>query len=192
MERFDRAIKLIDTKNSEDPNKEWVDGEEFPKELIYAKRMSEQLLMFYPEAPETLQIAARAQHICRWKIPRKSYPMDRKGYLRWREDLKKLHAEITIEILEKVGYDDEFIKRTAFLIQKKQLKKDEETQVLEDVICLVFLKYYYGNFAVKHTDEKVIDILRKTWRKMSEKAHEKALKLSFSLKDLNLIQQAIQ
>ena len=124
-------------------------GETHPKEWLYAIRMSEQLVEFAPDASEELRIAARAQHICRWKSPREDYPMDRPGYLRWREDLKKMHAKLTGEILEEVGYDSEFIKRVQFLIRKKQLKKDEGTQTLEDVICLVFLKYYFEDFAAK-------------------------------------------
>ncbi|MEM1137234.1 MAG: DUF4202 domain-containing protein, partial [Bacteroidota bacterium] len=122
MTKFDQAIQLVDKKNSQDPNKELYQGKEFPKELLYAQRMTQKLLEFKPEASEALQIAARSQHICRWEIPRDAYPMDRIGYLKWREELKKMHAEITSDILREVGYKDEFIDRVAFLIRKKQLK----------------------------------------------------------------------
>src|SRR5690606_1953193 len=137
------------------------------------------------------QIAARAQHICRWKIARNEYPMDRVGYLKWRETLKKMHAEITSGILKEVGYDTEFIDRVSFLILKKLIKKDDESQTLEDVICLVFLEYYFEEFAEKHEDEKLIDILQKTWVKMSDKGHSEALKIKYSEKSLSLVKRAL-
>ncbi len=189
--RFEIAIALIDKKNSEDPNAYQSHGLDFPKELLYAQRMSQKLLQFKPNASRALQIAARAQHICRWKIARDEYPMDRVGYLKWRETLKKMHADITADILKEVGYEDEYIERVSFLINKKLIKKNEESQTIEDVICLVFLDYYFEEFAAKHQDEKIIDILQKTWVKMSEEGHAEALKIKYSDKSLGLIKQAI-
>ncbi|XCF05363.1 DUF4202 domain-containing protein [Tamlana crocina] len=189
--RFETAIALIDEQNNQDPNVYEVFGIEYPKELLYSQRMTRKLLQFEPNASKALQIAARAQHICRWKIARDEYPMDRVGYLKWRETLKKMHGELTSEILNQVGYDQEFIDRVSFLINKKLIKKNEESQTLEDTICLVFLDYYFEEFAAKHDDEKVIDILKKTWVKMSEKGHQEALKLPFSEKSLALVKQAI-
>lgn len=189
--RFETAIALIDKKNSEDVNTYQVSGLDYPKELLYSQRMTRKLLQFNPNASKALQIAARAQHICRWKIARDEYPMDRVGYLKWRETLKKMHAQLTAEILEQVGFDNQFIDRVSFLINKKLIKKNEETQILEDTICLVFLDYYFEEFAAKHSEEKIIDILKKTWVKMSDKGHEAALKLPFSDKSLALVNQAI-
>ena len=191
MSKFEKAIRIIDQKNAEDPHIEIYEGREYPKELLYAQRMTEKLLEFEPEASDELQIAARAQHICRWKHPRDEYPMDRAGYFKWREGLKKIHAEITSDILREVGYDEEFINRVAFLIKKKLIKKDDESQVMEDVVCLVFLQYYFEDFAAKHDDEKVIDIVRKTWGKMSPEGHNAALKLPLSQRSLGLITQAL-
>jgi hypothetical protein len=189
--KFESAIILIDQKNSGDINTYNVHGIDFSKELLYSQRMSKKLLQFDPEASEAMQIAARAQHICRWKISRNEYPMDRVGYLKWRETLKKMHAEITEEILGIVGYDSEFIERVSFLINKKLIKKDDGSQTIEDVICLVFLEFYFEEFATKHPDEKVIDILQKTWKKMSEKGHAEALKLNYSDSNLKLIKKAL-
>ena len=189
--RFETAIALIDKKNLEDPNTYQVSGFEYPKELLYSQRMTRKLLQYEPNASKALQIAARAQHICRWKIPRNEYPMDRVGYLKWRETLKKMHANITTEILAQVGFDEQFQKRVQKIILKKLIKKNEESQTLENTICLVFLDYYFDEFAAKHSDEKVIDILKKTWVKMSEKGHEAALKIPYSEKSLALIQKAI-
>lgn len=189
--RFETAIALIDKKNAEDPNTYQVAGFEYAKELLYSQRMTRKLLQFEPNASKALQIAARAQHICRWEIARNEFPMDRVGYLKWRETLKKMHATTTGEILQQVGFDNEFVDRVKKIILKKLIKKNEESQALEDVICLVFLDYYFDEFAAKHSDEKIIDILKKTWVKMSEKGHQAALKLPFSDKSLALVKQAI-
>lgn len=191
MDKFEKAVDQIDQKNAQDPNKEAYNGNKFPKELLYAERMSQKLLEFKPNASEEIQIAARAQHICRWKLPRKDYPMNRAGYLKWREELKKIHAGITEEILQDVGYGTDFINRVSFLIKKKLIKKDKESQLMEDVVCLVFLEYYFEDFAAKHENDKVIDIVKKTWGKMSAKGHEAALKLPLSPKSIGLIKAAL-
>ena len=189
--RFETAIALIDKKNTEDKSTYQVAGLAYPKELLYSQRMTRTLLRFEPNASKALQIAARAQHICRWKIQRDEYPMDRVGYLKWRETLKKMHADITGEILQQVNFDVQFTDRVQKIILKKLIKKNEESQALEDTICLVFLDYYFDEFAAKHSDEKVIDILQKTWVKMSAKGHKAALKITFSEKGLALVKQAI-
>ena len=188
---FQKASEWIDAENAQDPNHEIHQSESFPKELLYSNRMYERLIVFEQNATEAIQIASKAQHICRWKITRESYPMDRLGYLKWREDLKKFHAKTTAEILEKAGYPQEFIARVSFLIEKKLLKKDAETQLLEDVICLVFLEFYLDPFVQKHDTEKLKNIILKTWNKMSEKGHEEALKINFSTNNLLLIKEAL-
>ena len=190
--KFEKAIAFIDQKNSEDPNTVIVEGTEFPKELLYSQRMTTKLLDIEANASEELQIAVRAQHICRWSIKRKSYSMDKIGYFQWLNELKKLHSELTSEILNNAGYSEEFINRTSFLINKKLIKKDAETQTLEDVACLVFLQYYLEDFIAKHTDEKIIDILQKTWGKMSTKGQELALKTNLSPHSLNLVKKALE
>lgn len=188
---FQKASEWIDAENAQDPNIEIHESVSFPKELLYSNRMYAKLMDFYPTASEAVQIAAKAQHICRWKIARESYPMDRVGYLKWREELKKFHAKTTANILEKAGYDAEFIARVSFLIEKKLLKKDEETQLLEDVICLVFLEYYLEPFVEKHDTEKLKNIILKTWNKMSEKGHQAALQINYSPANLQLIKDAL-
>ena len=188
---FQKAIALIDAENAQDPNHEISQSQPISKELLYSNRMYEKLMIFEPNASEAIQIAAKAQHICRWKIARESYPMDRVGYLKWREDLKKFHAKTTASILEKVGYEKTFIDRVSFLIEKKLLKKDAETQLLEDVICLVFLEYYLEEFIQKHDTEKLKNIILKTWNKMSEKGHQEALKIKYSASSLALIHAAL-
>ncbi len=188
---FQTASALIDAENTLDPNREIVQSTSFPKELLYSNRMFNKLMEFHPNASEALQIASKAQHICRWKMPRESYPMDRVGYLKWREDLKKFHSETTAAILEKAGYDFGFIARVSFLIEKKLLKKDEETQLLEDVICLVFLEHYFDSFVQKHDKEKMKNVILKTWNKMSNKGHQEALKINYNAPNLQLIKEAL-
>ena len=191
MTPFQNASAWIDAENAQDPNSEIYQSNSYPKELLYSNRMFERLMNFHPNASEEVQIATKAQHICRWKMPRESYPMDRVGYLKWREDLKKFHAKTTGEILAKAGYSQEFIDRVSFLIEKKLLKKDEETQLLEDVICLVFLEFYLDPFVQKHDREKMKNIILKTWNKMSENGHQEALKINFSEANLQLIKEAL-
>ena len=188
---FQNASKWIDAENAQDPNHEIYQSVTYPKELLYSNRMYERLMDFYPNASEAIQIASKAQHICRWKIARESYPMDRVGYLKWREDLKKFHAQTTAVILKKAGYSEEFIARVSFLIEKKLLRKDTETQLLEDVICLVFLEYYLDPFVHKHDREKMKNIILKTWNKMSETGHQEALKIKYSDANLELIKEAL-
>lgn len=188
---FQKAMAWIDAENAQDPNQETFQSQLFPKELLYSNRMFEKLLAFEPNSSEEVQIAAKAQHICRWKITRESYPMDRVGYLKWREDLKKFHAKTTASILEKSGYSEKFIARVSFLIEKKLLKKDAETQLLEDVICLVFLSFYLDDFVQKHDKEKLKNIILKTWNKMSEKGHQEALKIIYKPANLELIKESL-
>lgn len=192
VEKLINAFRLFDGANAEDPNVELWQGKEYPKELLYAMRMTEKLSAFEPEASEALQLTARCQHIRRWEIPRESYEMNRVGYLKWRQDLKKFHAEKAGTILREVGYDQEMIDRVAFLLEKKQLKKNAETQILEDVICLVFLEFYFEPFSHKYPEEKLIDILQKTWGKMSPKGHEAALKLPLSKDSLEVIGKVLK
>ncbi len=190
-ELLQKAFYLFDKANEKDPNKEEYLGTMYSKELLYAQRMTEQLDSFAPEASVALQLTARCQHIRRWEIPRDSYPMNREGYLRWRQDLKKFHVSKATALLTEVGYDNETIDQVAFLLSKKQLKKNQETQTLEDVICLVFLEYYFEAFAAKHPDDKTIAILQKTWRKMSEKGQRAALALPLSEKATDLVKRAL-
>ncbi|UCE93757.1 MAG: DUF4202 domain-containing protein [Flavobacteriaceae bacterium] len=189
--RFKEAIELFDEANGKDPNFEEHNGQKYPKELLYARRMTDRLYEFEPLADEALQLAVRCQHLRRWEIPREDFDMNRVGYLQWRNKLKSFHAEGAARILEEVGYEKEIIDRVKFLLLKKQLKKDRVTQTLEDVICLVFLEFYFEKFSYKYQEDKLIDILQKTWKKMSEKGQKAALQLKLSDHSLNLIEKAL-
>lgn len=181
-ENFRRAIERFDEENARDPNQ---------KELIYSQRMTDWLNRLVPDASEPLKLAARCQHIRRWEIPRSSFPMDRTGYLNWRKTLYRFHADTAAGILQEVGYDPETIERVRSLLQKEKLKADPEMQSLEDVICLVFLENYFSDFAREKDEPKVVNILRRTWAKMSEKGREMAMTLRLSDEDRRLIAKAL-
>ena len=190
-ERLDDAITRIDAANAEDPNREFVDGAARPKEVVYAERMTGWLETLAPEASEALRIAARAQHIERWTIPRAEFPDGREGYFRWRTTLAKFHAERTAGIIAEAGYETDVIDRVKGLLRKHRLKTDAEVQTLEDVACLVFLESYFAYFAKQHDEAKVIGILQKTWAKMSAKGHEAALALGMPAEARALVEKAL-
>ena len=193
---FQRAMALIDGANGEDPNRVEANGREWPKELLYSERMSDMLTRFAPAADEAQQLAIRAQHIERWKSPRNAYPMDRMGYLKWRKDLYKIQANTAAELCRQAGCDDDIIDRVKTMVSKKNIKTNADTQLLEDVTDLVFIEHYMLEFAGKHpeySEEKWIDIIRKTWNKMSEEAHSFALSGAVKLPEplVPLIQKAV-
>ena len=193
---FDKAVSLMDANNSEDPNVEVDNGKEWPKELLYSHRMSDMLERYKPAADDVAKLAIRGQHIQRWKSPRDDYPMDRKGYHQWRANLYKFHAGIVAELMAQAGYDEEAQERARKAVSKRSLKKNEDTQLLEDVAGLVFIEHYMLAFAEKHpeySEEKWIDIIQKTWKKMSADAHEFALSGSLKLPEplIPLIQKSV-
>ncbi|MCM2307269.1 MAG: DUF4202 domain-containing protein [Sulfuritalea sp.] len=170
-QRFERAIALFDAANAADPNLD--QGQ--PKELLYAQRMTEMIGRYAPDASEVAQLAVRAQHIKRWTVPRSSYPMTKEGYLAWRTGLYKFHAETAGELMRQAGYDDAMIDKVKAAVGKRGLKVNPDTQMMEDVTDLVFIEYYMLGFAGQHaeySEEKWLDIIRKTWRKMSQRAHD--------------------
>ena len=185
-------MRRFDEENSHDPNSETVDGSPHPRELIYAQWLTDWVLKLCPNASEELRLAARCQHLCRWKIPRDTYPMTRPGYLKWRTDLKRFHADRAGEILREVGYPDSVITRVQDLNLKKNFPTAPESCVLEDALCLVFLEHQLADLAAKTADDKVITALQKSWKKMTPAAHAEALKLSYTPREKELIEQALK
>ena len=186
-EKFQSALNRFDGENSRDPNSE--NGR--PRELLNAERLTDWVLKLSPEASEPLRLAARCQHICRWESPRENYPMTRPGYLKWRADLKKFHAEKSGQILREVGYDEDTVRRVQDLNLKKNFPADNEVRVLEDALCLVFLEFQFSALAAKTDDEKMINALKKSWAKMTEPARAEALQLNYGEREKNLISQAL-
>ncbi len=176
--RLTNTFSAIDEINAQDPNTTNVDGKEQPKELLYGLYMTQCIEQYWPDANELLQIAVRAQHIKRWHLKRTEFPQGKAGYLKWRVEQGKFHAQLTKSIMLEQGYSEDEAETTAKILRKEKLKSNADTQTLEDVACLVFLQYYFDDFAAKHTEEKIIRILQLTWRKMSDKAHDIALSLT--------------
>ena len=169
MSRFDAALAAIDAANARDPS---------GRELEYSKHMSEMLERLSPGAPESVRLAARAQHVERWRTPRESYPAGRQGYLQWRNHLYGVHAETAGRLVAQAGYDAATIERVKSAVAKRHLKTNADAQLIEDVSALVFVEHYLADFARRHADydeAKLAGILGKTWRKMSPRAREFAL-----------------
>ena len=192
QQRFQAALRRFDEENSGDPNREQTpDGATHPRELLYAHWLTDWVLSLCPEASEELRLAARCQHLCRWMIPRGSYPMTRAGYLKWRADLKKFHAQRAGEILREVGYAAEVIARVQALNLKQKFPTDPEVRVLEDALCLVFLEHQFSDLAAKTSDDKMINALQKAWNKMTPAAQQAALKLPYPAREKALLDQAL-
>jgi hypothetical protein len=182
MGRFADALARIDAVHAEDPDQ---------KELVYAERMSAWLAKLVPQASEALKLAVRCQHLKRWAIPRASFPEGKVGYLSWRKQESLAHAALAGEILTSAGYDADAVKRVQSLVKKERIKHDPEAQALEDVTCLVFLEFELGAFASKHDEAKVVDILKKTWPKMSAQGQQAALALQLPPLLRRLVEKAL-
>jgi len=179
---FQDAIARIDAANAQDPR-----GIELP----YAQRLSAWVERLAPDASEPLRLAARGQHLCRWESPRESYPPGRVGYLKWREDLKHFHARKTGEILTATSYDETTVARVQDLIRKRNFPRDPEGRVLEDALCLTFFETQFVETTAKTGDEKMVEILRKTWNKMTPQAREIALALPMNDECRALVEKAL-
>ncbi|MFV0280897.1 MAG: DUF4202 domain-containing protein [Rhodoblastus sp.] len=187
MSQLEDVLAAIDAANSADPSKE--NGA--PAALLYGRRMSARLSAFAPEAGEDLTIAARGQHIERFAIARSLYPMDKPGYFRWRNALKDVHQRRLIEIMTAAGFSAARAERVGQIVRKERIRSDPEAQVLEDVACLVFLEHYAADFAAGRPEDTCIDILRKTWRKMSEAGQKAALALELPAGVKTLVGKAL-
>lgn len=190
--RFEAALRRFDEENARDPHVEQVAGVAQPRELVYAQWLTEWVLKLCPEASEELRLAARCQHLCRWMVPRESYPMTRAGYLKWREGLKHFHAQKAGDILREFGYPEEVIARVQSLNLKKNFPQDAEGRVLEDALCLVFLERQFTELARKTDDDKMINALQKAWKKMTPAAQALALKLTYDPRLQGLLEKALK
>jgi hypothetical protein len=188
---FQEAIRQFDEANRADPNAITIDGKPVPYELFYAQRLTEWVERLSSGPSPALRLAARCQHICRWMIPRNSYPMTRAGYLKWRTDLKQFHAEKSGQFLSQSGCSPDLIARVQELNLKKNLGQDPELQILEDALCLMTLQYQLTDLVQKTAPEKMISILQKTWKKMSARAREEAVRLSYPEDQQTLLAQAL-
>ena len=182
------VLAAIDEINAKDTNITVFENKNYPKELIYGQRMTACLAKHWPQANELLQIAVRAQHIKRWHLKRSEFSLGKAGYYQWRIALGKFHAQLTASIMLEQGYSEAQAAQTASIICKENLKSktsntlNQDSQTLEDVACLVFLEHYFDDFASKYLEQdneaKIIRIVQLTWKKMSEDAHNIALKMT--------------
>jgi len=194
-DQFNAVITAIDAVNAEDPRKIMVDGTEYPYETVYADRMTETLERMYPDASELLRIAARAQHIRRWQIPRDTYPRNREGYQKWRLEMRQLHADLVGGIMREHGYSNDDIALVGSYLRKERLKREADSQALENVVDVVFLAYYWDEFVTKfphYDDDKLIDIVGKTLRKMSSHGHQAALALDMPPQTAKIVMAAVE
>jgi hypothetical protein len=174
QKRFHETLALFDAANAEDPNQDA--GQ--PKELLYGQRMSDMIGRFAPDASEAAQLAVRAQHIRRWTVPRNTYPMTKEGYHAWRTGLYKFHADTAGDLMRQAGYDDVMIERVKKAVGKRGIKVNPESQMLEDIANLVFIEHYLLAFArskPEYDEAKWLEIIRRTWGKMSKNAQAFAL-----------------
>ena len=193
--RYKATIADIDKANADDPRTIAVEGTTRPYEVVYSERMTGRLAAMYPEATELLCIAARGQHIRRFDIPRSRFAEGRDGYNEWRRTCREHHAKLLGEIMRRHGYASHDIEHVGKLVRKEQLKKDKESQALENVVDVVFLQHYFDEFYGKYShydDAKIIDIIGKTLRKMSPKGHQAALALDLPERTRKLVLAAVE
>jgi Domain of unknown function (DUF4202) len=189
--RFQMAIAAFDRANAEDPHTILTNGEQRPRELVHAERLSAWVARLEPNASEPLLLAARCQHIRRWHIPRTSFPTGRVGYLQWRTQLARFHAQTAQQLLEECGYEPELIDAVRRLNLKQNLRSSADMAALEDALCLSFLEFELDEFIAKYPTEKVLEVIQKTWQKMTERGHDAALTLPFSAAGLEVVTRAL-
>lgn len=186
-----QAIARFDAMNAQDPNKIFVLGTERPRELVLAEYLSKWVNEVDSSPSDALILAARCQHLMRWTVPRSDYPEGRVGYLKWRKDLSKRHADLAGEVLKELGFSESVVQQVRSINLKEGLKTNPDSQKMEDALCLSFLEHEFSAFAAKHPDDKVIDIVQKTWRKMSERGHQLALELPLEGRAKELVGRAL-
>jgi hypothetical protein len=190
-ERLQGALEAIDAANADDPNRIQLAGEWRPKELAHAERAGHWVARLAPDAGPALRLAARAHHVRRWAIPRADYPEGRSGYLRWRKALQRHHAAEVRRILGPTEIAPAIVDRVCELVQKRELGRDPEVQALEDALCLVFLETQLASLSGKLEGERLVDVLRKTLRKMSEPAIALARQLPLDAEAHRLLERAL-
>jgi Domain of unknown function (DUF4202) len=191
-ERFAHAITAFRAENSRDPRTSLdASGQPQPRELLDAGRLAAWVQQLEPQASEALRLASWCQHLRRWEVPRTEYEAGRIGYLKWRKALARFHADQAEKILSGLGYDSELREAVRRIQTKQGLTTEPDVQTMEDALCLSFLEHELADFSREHPDDKVIDIIAKTWRKMSERGHARALGLPLGERELRLVQAAL-
>jgi Domain of unknown function (DUF4202) len=190
-ERRERAIAAFRAENARDPQHIGHGDRALPRELLDAERLAVWIERLEPQASEPLRLAGHCQHLRRWELPRSEFDLGRIGYLKWRKALARFHADQAALILRAVGYGDDVVSAVRQINLKQDMQANPDVQTMEDALCLSFLEHELEEFSSKHPDEKVVDIIAKTWGKMSERAHRVALTLALSARCQALVGQAL-
>lgn len=190
-ERYATAVSIIDSANAEDPTHVEVRGERLPLALAHGRLAAEWMARLVPDADEALLLAARAHHLRRFAVPRSDYPAGRAGYLRWRRDQKDRHANEIADILLAAGYDEATTNRVQVLVRRQRLDEASGTQWIEDVACLVFLETQLVDIADQLQRERLVEVVRKTVAKMSERALALVPEVPLSDEARNLLTTAL-
>jgi hypothetical protein len=191
-QRRERAIAAFKAENARDPRSVSDGaGRQRPRELLDAERLAAWVERLEPQASEALQLASHCQHLRRWEVPRSEYEPGRIGYLKWRKALARFHADQAGQILRELGYEADVLARVREIQLKQGLLSNPDAQAMEDALCLSFLEHELADFAEQHLDDKVIDIIAKTWGKMSERGHRWALTLPLSGRPAQLVHAAL-
>ncbi len=191
-QRLSHTLAALDAVHALGPNMVERDGEMVAAELDYARRMSGWLARLVPAPTEAVAIAVRAQHLRRWQVARDAYPAGRAGYLAWRAERARLAAEEMAALMRDHGWSQEVIDDAVRHVRKQNLRRDAGTQILEDVACLVFLEGEFATFAPTVDEGKMVDILQKTWKKMSPLAQNLALGLAIEPTLRHLVERALK
>lgn len=191
--RFEEAARRFAAISTQDPAREKDEhGAEQPRERLQAERLAHWVERLAPAASEALRLAALCQHVGRFQVPRSTYPDGRVGYLKWRTELARRHAETAARVLSEVGYDEALIQNVRHIVLKQNLRHDPEVAVMEDALCLAFLEYELEEFCARHDDEKLVSIVQKTWKKMSPAGHAAALALPLSERAARIVKLALE
>jgi hypothetical protein len=191
-QRLTTAFAAIDAANAGDPHSIEIDGETRPKELAHAELMTRWVSRLDPDATDAQLLAARAHHLRRWESPRRAFPDGRAGYLRWRAEAKRRHADDVAAILRECGYDDDTIERVQQIVRKDHLRTDPMVQTHEDALCLVFLQTQLGDIVDQLGAEKAVDVLQRTVAKMTPSGREHACALALDDDHHSLVVAAVE
>lgn len=188
---FHPTTEALKAAHLQDPNLVQTSSGPVPAEWLYIQRLLTTMQQVYPDASEALTIAVYCQHLFRWEIKRSEYPEGRIGYYQWRNYLGEYQAEKAAVILKSVGYPDDFIQEVTAILKKLNISRLDESQKLEDVVCLVFLEHYMDDFIQGKTEAQLIEIVQKTWNKMSDHGHRVALQLNLPEPTRRIVEQAL-
>jgi hypothetical protein len=169
---YEAAVAAIDAANADDPTYVHVRGVDQPLALAHGRLAAEWVATLHPDAPDALLLAARAHHLRRWELPRTQYQPGRAGYLRWKRDQRQRHSRDVALLLVVAGYPQLDIERVQALVRRDDLASDPGAQAVEDAACLVFIETQLADVSTKLDHDHLVDVIRKTARKMSPGALE--------------------